>query len=251
MGWRFLLFHHDFLVYERYRWLRGRARSHQRVLDVGSGTGAFTFFGTTIGDQVLGLTHSPSDADKAARRARLLGIRGARFETCNVNDAIRLRGFGNFDEIWCLEVVEHILDDSTLVANLASLLSGGGRLIITTPNANYIHLRGDRLSNTEDGGHVRWGYTHEQLAALMHAAGLQIVEQGYYGGYLAQKCTNVYRAVTDRVGRWPAWVAVLPLRPLVVLDDLVTRLTKYRCVSVTMVGVAPLTRPASPQSVRA
>lgn len=61
------------------------------------------------------------------------------------------------------DVVNLVKNDQKLVRDLATLLKPGGILILTTPYKHHKAYYGEALSSTEDGGHVRWGYTHDEL----------------------------------------------------------------------------------------
>jgi cyclopropane fatty-acyl-phospholipid synthase-like methyltransferase len=232
-----MLFHHDFTVFDRYRWVRSHTRTLGRVLDAGCGSGAFTMFAATRAREAVGLTLSFADAEKARRRAEIVGAKAARFEVCDLR---RLKEssaqLGLFEEIWCLEVIEHIIDDVDLVRRLADLLAPGGRLLLTTPNVEYTRMYGDTISAIEDGGHVRWGYSPKRLEDIATLAGLRVQEAGFVSGRLTQVFTNWYRRLSAALGQPIAWALVLPLRPLVIFDSVATRLTSYPYLSVAMVA---------------
>ena len=66
------------------------------------------------------------------------------------------------------------------------LLAPGGRLLITAPYLPHRPLLGEQVSETEDGGHVRWGYSEERLRSLAQQAALDVVEIGYVSGVISQ-----------------------------------------------------------------
>lgn len=223
LGCRALFLQGDPLVYDRWTWLRRHLRpGESRTLDAGCGNGAFTIYAASIGNRVVGLSFDKANNRKAAARAAILGIDNAAFEECDLRklDAMRER-LGVFDQVVCLETIEHIRDDRKLARDIAALLRPGGRLLLTTPCRTCKPLRGDKLSTHEDGGHVRWGYTHVEMRALLKAAGLKTIVEEYLNGIVSQQLTNFMRGAG---GIFPAvgWAAVLPLRPLQTFDRLVT-----------------------------
>jgi SAM-dependent methyltransferase len=238
IGWPALLVQGDVLFVERVGWVRRRLRPGAvRTLDAGCGAGGLTILAARLGNDALGLTFAPADAALAADRAALVGARGARFEVLD------LRGLGKhtdrlgaFDQVIACEVIEHLNDDAALVANLAALLRPGGRLLLTTPYLNHRPVHGETVSEKEDGGHVRFGYTHERLAELFAAAGLRVSERGYLNGFFAQSVFSLYLRLY-RLHPKLGWLLTVPLRPLRLLDPLVARLTNYPYMSVTAVGV--------------
>jgi SAM-dependent methyltransferase len=238
IGWPALLLQGDVLFVQRVAWVRRRLRpGAARTLDAGCGVGGLTMLAAQLGNDALGLTFAPADAGLAADRAALVGATAARFEVVDLRELGTHTGrLGAFDQIIACEVIEHLKDDSGLVANLAALLKPGGRLLLTTPYLNHRPVYGETVSEVEDGGHVRFGYTHARLAELFAAAGLGVEEQGYLNGFFAQKVFSLYLRLY-RVHPKLGWLLTLPLRPLRVLDPLIGRLTGYPYMSVTMIGV--------------
>lgn len=240
LGWRALPLQGDVLFVERLGWVRRRlARGPVRTLDAGCGTGAFTILAARAGNDALGLTFSAADAALATDRAALVGTApgAAKFRTLDLRDlGPAVSELGTFDQIIACEVIEHLRDDAGLVANLAALLRPGGRLLLTTPHLNHHPVYGETVSETEDGGHVRFGYTHADLERLFAAAGLAVEGAGYLNGFFAQRVFSLYVRLT-RVHPKLGWLLTFPLRPLRALDPLVARAFRYPYMSVTAVGV--------------
>lgn len=161
---------------------------------------------------------------KAKERAKICRAATACFETFDIRFLDRRRDLHNcFDTAICLEVVEHILDDRKFVQDVAACLKPGGRLLLTTPNFNYRPItRGDNGSWPQDEGHVRKGYSEDNLAELFHQAGLVWDVVSYCTGFLSQKITWLYRTL-GRIHPLFAWAAILPLRVIPpVLDSFTT-----------------------------
>jgi SAM-dependent methyltransferase len=240
LGWRAAMFHGDPCVADRWAFARRHVRTGPvRTLDAGAGNGGFALMAASRGNEVLGLSFNLGEMSDAERRAAIAGLTGLRFR---VGDLRELPSFsaelGSFDQILCLEVIEHLDEDALLIERLAGLLRPGGRLIISTPSADHRPQLGERLSETEDGGHVRWGYRPERLAEIIESAGLTVVEQGAVSGFVTQQLTNLMR-IGGRVHRLFGWAIVLPLRPLQLLDRPVTRLLGWPYLCVTAVAEAP------------
>jgi len=237
-GWRALTIQGDPLVGDRSNWLsRYLKPGPGRVLDAGCGNGAFSFAAARKGNAVLGLTFAEFEVEKDTRRAALLGLsERVSFRQFDLRELDRdTESLGRFDQIIALEVIEHILDDRKLVNDLARLLNPGGRLLLSTPYKHYRRLPGEKLSETEDGGHVRWGYTHEELRNLFTTAGLEVEYENFLGGVISQKITAAMR-VMERIHPRLAWAVMLPFRPLILLDTFITRITRYPWMTVGIVG---------------
>jgi SAM-dependent methyltransferase len=241
LGWRSLLIHGDPCVLDRWLWLRSRLRPGPlRTLDAGCGNGAFSIYAARVGNEVLATSFSERELDDARRRTALLGLQGVDFEVLDLREIEQRRAqLGSFDQIICLETIEHLTDDEGLLVSLAGLLRPGGRVLLTTPFEEHRPLYSEERhpSPVEDGSHVRYGYSAARLRELALAAGLEPQGVGYVSGVVSQRLTNLMRRLTLRVGRMPAWALMLPLRALVVLDRPLTRLTRYPYLSIAMVAV--------------
>ncbi|MCE9564916.1 MAG: methyltransferase domain-containing protein [Planctomycetes bacterium] len=241
LGWSALPLQGDILFVERLAWVRTRlTRGTLKTLDAGCGTGALTLLAARLGNDALGLTSSDADATLATERAGLVGAKQARFRVFDLRQlGPASSDLGLFDQVIACEVIEHLRDDERLLANLVALLKPGGRLLLTTPSVDHYPVYGEKVSEIEDGGHVRYGYSHADLDRLFAEAGLRVVERGYLNGFFAQKLFSCYLRLY-RIHPKFGWVITLPFRPLRVFDPLLARLTGYPYMSATVVGEKPL-----------
>lgn len=156
-----------------------------RVLDMGCGRGFYLNF----------TRHLYPDADVTGIELDrpLLATARRQVPGCLVANAnIYALPFadGTFDKVMFTEVIEHIPDDRAAMAELYRVLTPGGVLAITTPNANYPLawdplnkvLESFRLAPIRTGplagiwaNHVRL-YAPESLARLAVAAGFEVAE---------------------------------------------------------------------------
>ena len=244
-GWRFLLITGDPCVLGRWMWLRSRLRDGPlRTFDAGCGNGAFSIYAGRIGNEVVAASFETDEQQTARRRAETLGVQGIDFRVLDLREIAGHRAdLGSFDQIICLETIEHVSDDQALVSTLASMLRPGGRILISAPNADHRPLHTEELEPdpVEDGSHVRYGYSPQRLAEIATAAGLEVAEQGEISGVVEQRLTNLMRRLTERVGLSAAWLAMLPLRPLAILDRPLSRIAGYPYLSVALCAVNPVT----------
>src|SRR5215469_9813767 len=173
LGWRGTLLHSDSAVTDRWRFVRTHLQPGSlRTLDAGCGSGGFTMYAAKIGNRALGLSFDEENNKKAIRRAALLRLDSVEFRNVDLRELDCLaEPLGKFDQVMCLECIEHIENDQKLVRDLAALLKPAGILILTAPYKHHKAYYGEAMSSTEDGGHVRWGYTHDELREMLTPAG--------------------------------------------------------------------------------
>lgn len=241
LGWRALLIHGDPCVLDRWLWLRRHLRTGPlRTFDAGCGNGAFSIYAARAGNQVVAASFSAREQEDARRRAAVLAVGGVDFRILDLRELGDHPGsLGKFDQIICLETIEHVIDDEGLVRALAGILEPGGQLLLTTPFDGHRPLYSEERhpSRVEDGSHVRYGYSHQRLRQIVQAAGLEVASEDFISGVVSQKLTDLMRGLTGRLGRLTAWIIVLPLRPLVIVDAPLTRLLRYPHLCVALCGV--------------
>ena len=238
LGWRGTIFRGDTFVYDRWKWLTHKiAHGPVRTLDAGCGSGCFSFYASSCGNEVVGVDFEGPKLAAAKSRGKALEFPRLSFKACDLRELHTIASdLGLFDQVFSFDVIEHVMDDEKLIGNMASLLKPGGRLILTTPYKNHHPLLGDQLSTHEDGGHVRWGYTFEEMEALFKAHGLRIVDKDYISGYLSRTVTNLMR-VAGRLNHHMAWGVTFPLRALQAIDVPFTRMVHYPFCGIAVVAV--------------
>jgi SAM-dependent methyltransferase len=238
LGWRAPLLYGDPCAFDRWLWLRrmlspGRAAT----LDAGTGNGAFAMYAAARGNEVTGVSDFPASLTKAERRASAAGLDNVRFQLLDLRELDGAAGeLGPYDQVLCFEVIEHIRDDRKLLRDFAKVTRPGARLLLTTPYLHHVPYYDERVSEAEDGGHVRVGYTHEELAAMLREAGFRVVSQDYVSGAVSQALNNLFQRA-NRVRPHLGWLITLPLRLLRPLDRPLTRLTRRPYLSIAVEAV--------------
>jgi SAM-dependent methyltransferase len=109
--------------------LRRHPPDGKRVLDFGCMDGVFTLKLQRLGGEAVGYDISPA----AVAQAKAFRGAGARPVFTTVPP-----GPGQFDQIYCNEVLEHVEDDSGLIGELVGYLAPGGSVVGSTPVGHYL-----------------------------------------------------------------------------------------------------------------
>jgi SAM-dependent methyltransferase len=153
-------------------------RPGDRVLDMGCGAGRHAFEMFRRGADVVAFDQ---DGDELAGVLELFGAMrdegqvpaGAEADI-KQGDALSLPfADGEFDRIVAAEVLEHIPEDTTAIAEVARVLRPGGTLAVTVPRwlPEKVCWALSREYHEVEGGHVRI-YTGDELVGKLRDAGL-------------------------------------------------------------------------------
>lgn len=147
-----------------------------RVLDIGCGSGLFTYEISKLSNEVIGIDNSKKDIDLA--RGKYKNIKNLTFLYHDANN-MPFEG-RSFDMITATELLEHIEDDAKFLQSCFKLLKPHGTLIMTVPCTNpFISLEWLRklmgVDMKSDFGHKRAGYTKECILNLLHSANFKQV----------------------------------------------------------------------------
>jgi len=201
-GARPLLYLGDIAITDRWKWLISNCpQTAVHFLDAGCGSGAFSLCLAERNLWVTGISFSKAEISKAMERSTLLKLSNTKFLKADLRELNQMSFEQVFDSAICLETIEHLLDDHALLSSLSDKMRTGGRLYITTPNIDCPPLRGDKLSQTEDGGHVRWGYSFQSLENLLEKCGFQVVHRDELTGVVHQKIINLERLLSPYTPR--------------------------------------------------
>jgi SAM-dependent methyltransferase len=177
---------------EPYEWERRRAlllgevRPEERVLDLGCGAGRFLVAVRDAGADPVGV----EIAEAAAERARATGIQVRLVEP----DGTLPFGHGEFDLVWCSEVLEHIPDVGAMLFEVRRVLKRGGRLLLTVPYHGRLQAAAVALTRFDShfdplGQHVRF-FTRTSLARTLEASGFEPVEIRRLGPMLVARASR-------------------------------------------------------------
>ena len=165
------------------------------VLDAGCGSGrhlceAFR----TPGVAVVGVDMKWDDLCKAKGFLTLMAREQGGHWMVSRADITRLPfADGSFDVVVCSEVLEHIADNRTAIAELIRVLKPGGNLAVTVPRflPESVCWLLSEAYHREPGGHIRI-YKKRELLALLEEAGARCrmirYRHGLHSPYWWLKC---------------------------------------------------------------
>jgi SAM-dependent methyltransferase len=160
------------------------------ILDAGCGNGVFSFELAKRHPEaeVLGIDSEPDLVARANMIAERAGLVNCRVEK---GDVTRLDFDAEFDLVVSIDNLEHVDDDVTAMRGLYRALRPGGRLVVHVPGYERRWLVLGRRVNFDVPGHVRPGYTLEQIVERLQRAGFVVDAQQYTYGLLETLTNNV------------------------------------------------------------
>lgn len=164
------------------RYDRLGVRAGDRLLDLGAGGGRHAFEAMRIGAVVTALDADPAEIKPTAAMMTALATEdrataaNGGVGTAVVADALRLPlPTASFDRVIAAEVLEHIADDRSAIAELARVLRPGGTMAVTVPRwwPELVTWAISDEYHLTPGGHVRI-YRRSVLERRLRAAGLDV-----------------------------------------------------------------------------
>jgi len=180
-----------------------------RVLDVAGGDGYWAAQARRRGAWAVALDL----ADAKLRRGSQLSAPPALVE----GDALDLPfADGSFDRVMSICAIEHFDDGARALGEMARVLAPGGELVMSA-DALTLAGRWPRLYRAHcERYHVKRTYSHQELADLLAARGLTVIEHGYqFRASWAQRMYLGLSAYGGKIG----FNAAAPAVPLVAASD--------------------------------
>lgn len=143
----------------------------RRILDAGCGVGNFIAQVERHADMVTGIDLSPANIQVAKQRFKQcqdVDIRQLDLDVATPELIER-----DYDTAVCLDVLEHIEEDTMLMQRLAAVIRPGGHVLIKVPACPWLYGSIDVASD-----HYR-RYTRSRLRALAEENGLTVCRLGY------------------------------------------------------------------------
>lgn len=176
-----------------------------RLLDIGSGGGYFTEKLARRVKEVVSLDISKENIEKAKKLCKAKNI------SFVLGDATKMKFKDKtFEKILATEIIEHIKNDTGFLREMLRVLKDDGIIVITTPCTNpTISLDKIRkkagIDMAHAFGHVRPGYTLEQLQRMAENCGAKVTSVKYYHKFFGEWTRIATYAVRNMKSRNRKW----------------------------------------------
>lgn len=183
--------------------------SHEiRVGDFGCGIGVFSMeiarrFPQT---KVTGFDIDYELIEKNNKLVNRAGIHNCQFE---LEDAVSLKTSLKFDVCICIDVLEHMVDDRAALVRMRQLSKAQAFLIVHVPGYYRRWLFWSRRINFDVEGHVRPGYTKEEISKKIIEAGFRILDARYTYGWIETFTNNISYLITGAQRKNRYWYALI------------------------------------------
>lgn len=165
------------------------------VLDVGCGMGFFSFeiARKHKNIQVIGIDN---DKELIERNNSIAGQSGLINSTFMFLDISNMEFREKFDLVFCIDMLEHLENDMTAIGLIYDALRKGGKAIFHVPGFYRRWLFFRKKVNFDVKGHVRPGYTLEQIKGKIKKNNFKILSIYYTYGYLETITNNISYLIT-------------------------------------------------------
>jgi len=225
------------------------AEQGETILDAGCGFGLYSLALAGKGMIVTGVDNDEKQVSMAKEWAMKLSISNARFE---VQDICRLPYEDeSFDKILCVDVIEHVPNDKQAISELVRVLKADGTIALTTPTPICSQTWFFHRDKPEAAGHVREGYTPEQLFKILETNGLLVKKHRYYNRFFERFASEMNTVLLRRAGDLrelkqasvtgskssvrnllPVLLTFPPLFFLSKLDSIISPMVRKNCIAV-------------------
>ncbi|MBN2294576.1 MAG: methyltransferase domain-containing protein [Pirellulales bacterium] len=154
------------------------------VLDVGCGSGIFSFYLAERTTSVTGIDASTEMLNICQEKKKQAGLNNVDFLECDIKYLRELLD-EKVDLIICSSVLEYLDDLDASLKSLFSLMKNNGVLMISMPNKQSLYRMAEPIAYKIIGRpgyykHVKHVCTLEEIESKLKACGLDILEKQFY-----------------------------------------------------------------------
>lgn len=164
--------------------------ANPKILDAGTGFGQYTYFiaKNFPGTKILAVDIKEDYLKDASEFFQKANLRNVEFM---IDDLTKMNYENEFDLILCVDVMEHIEDDLSVLKNFYRALKQNGTLVINTPS-----IFGGSDAHTEEdesfiGEHFRTGYSKEEMFEKLKEAAFNQYDGFYTYGFWGDKAWRI------------------------------------------------------------
>lgn len=205
-------------VHKAIRHLFPDVKEKIRILDAGMGFGQYTWWMAKRYPRAdITAADIKSEQVSDCNRFFSQSLMSGRVKAVEA-DLTTFTGSNEYSLILCVDVMEHITEDTTVFRNFSSSLAGGGKLVISTPSDKG----GSDVHGDDDtsfiGEHVRDGYSIDDITSKLEKNGFSDIRASYtYGlpGSIAWKLSMKLPVIMLSLSR--LFFALLPFYYIIVM----------------------------------
>lgn len=121
----------NFVAHKRMKYAKYFSKGAIKTLDVACGGGAFSIIAAKNGNLVLGLDYDECNINVCHqyRAAFNISEAQAKFQLFNIKALHTLND--TYDQVFCFEILEHIMDDDAIIASISKITKLGSKLLIS------------------------------------------------------------------------------------------------------------------------
>ncbi|MCR4416615.1 MAG: class I SAM-dependent methyltransferase [Ignavibacteria bacterium] len=164
--------------------------ANPNILDAGTGFGQYAYFiaKNFPSSKILAVDIKEDYLKDASEFFQKSNLKNVEFK---IEDLTKMNFENEFDLILCVDVMEHIEDDLSVLKNFYSALRQNGYLVINTPSS----FGGSDAHNQNEesfiGEHFRNGYSKEELFEKLSRSGFDSFDGFYTYGFWGDKAWRI------------------------------------------------------------
>lgn len=123
------------------------------------------------------------------------------------------------DIVLCLDLIEHVNEDSKVIKEISRVLKKNGKLILTTPMENGVSFpfmdREKVEAINRNWGHIRLGYSLEQMEIIFRHGNLTMEKTCAYFNFLTRLVYRFTILVKRNTLKWFFCRVIMKLEPFI------------------------------------